>query len=179
MNFDKQIKTILEDCVAGGADSVFTTGSIQAGQYGNQFPAQNDLAYAPGDARYPFYNTSKKTKKKRKKAKFIQVQRRILKENQNVFDQLVAKMDTIIPGEFIITKGLAKKGEVAEAVELVLDKSQSLTVYKVQWRVKFVNSQGVSMNDTLYYTDIDWELTNKVKGMTREQANHILNILDI
>lgn len=36
---------------AGGSSSVF--GSINSGQYGNQFPSQNDSAYAPNDARLP------------------------------------------------------------------------------------------------------------------------------
>jgi hypothetical protein len=39
---------------SGGTGSVFdTSGSINDGQYGNQFPSQNDNAYAPGDARLP------------------------------------------------------------------------------------------------------------------------------
>jgi hypothetical protein len=37
----------------GGTGSVFNAGSINDGQYGNQFPSQNDNAYAPGDARLP------------------------------------------------------------------------------------------------------------------------------
>lgn len=37
--------------VAGGSSGVF--GSINNGAYGNQFPSQNDGAYAPGDARLP------------------------------------------------------------------------------------------------------------------------------
>jgi len=41
--------------VSGGTAGVFTAyaGTVNAGQYGNQFPSQNDSAYAPGDARLP------------------------------------------------------------------------------------------------------------------------------
>jgi len=42
--------------VSGGASGIFTaysTQGINAGAYGNQFPSQNDNAYAPGDARLP------------------------------------------------------------------------------------------------------------------------------
>jgi len=38
---------------SGGTGGVFNTGSINNGAYGNQFPSQNDNAYAPGDARLP------------------------------------------------------------------------------------------------------------------------------
>jgi hypothetical protein len=37
----------------GGTGSVFSNGSINDGSYGNQFPSQNDNAYAPGDSRLP------------------------------------------------------------------------------------------------------------------------------
>jgi len=37
--------------IAGGSTGVF--GSINNGAFGNQFPSQNDQAYAPGDARLP------------------------------------------------------------------------------------------------------------------------------
>jgi len=37
--------------IAGGSTGVF--GTINNGSYGNQFPSQNDNAYAPGDARLP------------------------------------------------------------------------------------------------------------------------------
>jgi hypothetical protein len=46
-----------------------------AGQFGNQFPSQNDSAYAPGDARIPKVLGAKRRKKK--KEKFV-VQRRPL-----------------------------------------------------------------------------------------------------
>jgi len=39
--------------VSGGLGSAFNTGSVNDGAYGNQFPSQNDNAYAPGDARLP------------------------------------------------------------------------------------------------------------------------------
>jgi len=38
---------------AGGAGGVFSGGSINAGGAGNQFPSQNDGAYAPNDSRLP------------------------------------------------------------------------------------------------------------------------------
>ena len=38
---------------SGGLGGVFNTGSINNGAYGNQFPSQNDSAYAQGDARLP------------------------------------------------------------------------------------------------------------------------------
>jgi len=38
---------------SGGTGSVFNTGNVNDGSYGNQFPSQNDNAYAPGDARLP------------------------------------------------------------------------------------------------------------------------------
>ena len=62
--------------VAGGAGSVFgpgTAGSI--GAFGNQFPSQNDKAYAPGDFRIP---TALGVKKKKKRKQKIPVQRRAL-----------------------------------------------------------------------------------------------------
>jgi len=38
---------------SGGTGGVFSGGTIGAGNYGNQFPSQNDSSYAPGDARLP------------------------------------------------------------------------------------------------------------------------------
>jgi len=38
---------------AGGTASVFSGGSVNAGSTGNQFPSQNDNAYATGDYRLP------------------------------------------------------------------------------------------------------------------------------
>ena len=38
---------------SGGTGGVFNTGTMNNGQYGNQFPSQNDSAYASGDARLP------------------------------------------------------------------------------------------------------------------------------
>ena len=38
---------------SGGTGSVFSNGSVNDGAYGNQFPSQNDSAYAPGDYRLP------------------------------------------------------------------------------------------------------------------------------
>jgi hypothetical protein len=39
--------------VAGGTPGVFSNNSINAGGFGNQFPSQNDAAYAPNDSRLP------------------------------------------------------------------------------------------------------------------------------
>lgn len=63
--------------VAGGAGSVFGPGTYgNIGTFGNQFPSQNDNAYAPGDFRIP---TALGAKKKKKKGKLkIPVQRRAL-----------------------------------------------------------------------------------------------------
>ena len=49
-------------------------GPAATGDHGNQFPSQNDMAYAPGDARWPFgkelFSIAKsKNKKKGKKTK--------------------------------------------------------------------------------------------------------------
>ena len=69
--FEAKFISLLEQNVAGGAASVFGAGTGGApGQFGNQFPSQNDSAYAPGDARVPKFLGSKK--KKGKKGPFIQ-----------------------------------------------------------------------------------------------------------
>ena len=53
--------------VAGGAGSVFGPGTYgNIGTFGNQFPSQNDKAYAPGDARVPKILGAKFSKKKKK-----------------------------------------------------------------------------------------------------------------
>ena len=39
--------------IAGGTPGVFSNNAIDAGGRGNQFPSQNDSAYAPNDARLP------------------------------------------------------------------------------------------------------------------------------
>ena len=68
-------KLLAEDNVAGGTGSAFGTGTLSPiGDLGNQFPSQNDDAYAPGDARIP---KALGAKKKKKKNKFI-IQRRPL-----------------------------------------------------------------------------------------------------
>ena len=67
----KFYKVLQEDNVAGGSSSVFGSGTAASiGSAGNQFPSQNDTAYAPGDARIPKFLGSKK--KKGKKGPFIQ-----------------------------------------------------------------------------------------------------------
>ena len=65
--FEAKFLSLLEQNVAGGAASVFGAGSAGGpGQSGNQFPSQNDSAYAPGDARFPKILGSKRRGKKRK-----------------------------------------------------------------------------------------------------------------
>lgn len=60
------IKVLNEDMVSGGAGSVFGTGTVQSiGDSGNQFPSQNDNAYAPGDSRIPKVLGGKKRKGKK------------------------------------------------------------------------------------------------------------------
>lgn len=69
------LKALNEDMMSGGAGSVFGTGTAQSiGDSGNQFPSQNDNAYAPGDSRIPKVLGSKR----RKKSKFPLIQRRPL-----------------------------------------------------------------------------------------------------
>lgn len=49
-------KQFYENMTSGGTGSVFDSGgNINAGSHGNQFPSQSDSAYAPGDARMPYY----------------------------------------------------------------------------------------------------------------------------
>ena len=51
---ENQEKWCFEASNASGGNGVFGNGSGSgAGYYGNQFPSQNDSAYAPGDARLP------------------------------------------------------------------------------------------------------------------------------
>lgn len=65
-----------EENVAGGVGSVFGPGTEgPIGFTGNQFPSQNDKAFAPGDARVPFALGAKKKKKKKEK---VLIQRRNL-----------------------------------------------------------------------------------------------------
>ena len=76
--FDKLVDKLLSEMaanVAGGVGAV--TGPTTSGNYGNQFPSQNDSAYAQGDARVPSIIGSKafRGKKKRKKSR-VPVQRR-------------------------------------------------------------------------------------------------------
>ena len=68
-------KALNEDMVAGGASSVFGVGTGGVpGEFGNQFPSQNDKAYAPNDARVPKILGMDKKRKKEK----IKIQRRPL-----------------------------------------------------------------------------------------------------
>jgi len=62
--FESKFLKLLETVnVAGGADSIFGVKGL-SGEFGNQFPSQNDNAYAPGDARVPKVLGAKKKKKK-------------------------------------------------------------------------------------------------------------------
>lgn len=63
--FESRFINVLESNVAGGPGSVFgaATGG-GPGQAGNQFPSQNDSAYAPGDSRIPKILGAKRKKKK-------------------------------------------------------------------------------------------------------------------
>jgi len=66
-----------EENMAGGPGSVFGPGTAgPIGSFGNQFPSNDDDAYAPGDARMPFALGAKKKKKKKKNKKNILIQRR-------------------------------------------------------------------------------------------------------
>lgn len=59
------LRVLQEDNVAGGAASAFGANAQNViGQFGNQFPAQNDKAYASGDARMPKILGLKKKKRK-------------------------------------------------------------------------------------------------------------------
>jgi hypothetical protein len=59
------LKALNEDMMSGGASSVFGSGTSQSiGNAGNQFPSQNDNAYAPGDSRIPKVLGRKKKGKK-------------------------------------------------------------------------------------------------------------------
>jgi hypothetical protein len=69
------LKVLQEDMVSGGPASVFGVGQGgPAGSHGNQFPSQNDQAYAPNDTRLPKFLGSGKKKKKEK----VKIQRRPL-----------------------------------------------------------------------------------------------------
>ena len=71
----KFLKVLEEDVVSGGPNSAFGSGTLAAiGSFGNQFPSQNDNAYAPNDTRLPKILGSKRKKKKEK----ILIQRRPL-----------------------------------------------------------------------------------------------------
>lgn len=69
------LKVLREDMVSGGPSSVFGVGQGgPPGEYGNQFPSQNDNAYAPNDTRLPKFLGAGKKKKKEK----LKIQRRPL-----------------------------------------------------------------------------------------------------
>ena len=77
-SFNKLVEELLSEMaanVAGGPSAV--TGPVTSGSYGNQFPSQNDSAYAPNDSRIPSILGARniKSKSKKKKTK-IPIQRR-------------------------------------------------------------------------------------------------------
>lgn len=76
-----------EENMAGGAGSVFGAGTEGAiGSFGNQYPSQNDKAYAPGDSRMlspagpigAVLGAKKMKGKKNKKRVKLRIQRRPL-----------------------------------------------------------------------------------------------------
>jgi hypothetical protein len=77
-SFNKLVEELLSEMtanVAGGPNAV--TGPATSGAYGNQFPSQNDSAYAPGDSRIPAILGATKVKTKKKKSRIkIPIQRR-------------------------------------------------------------------------------------------------------
>ena len=80
-NFNKLYLNLLQE-MENSAATAF--GPAATGDHGNQFPSQNDMAYAPGDARWPFGKESfkiagKKAKKiKKTKKPKVSLQRRNL-----------------------------------------------------------------------------------------------------
>jgi hypothetical protein len=75
--FNRLVEELLSEMaanVAGGASAV--TGPVTSGNYGNQFPSQNDSAYAPNDARVPTILGVKSSGKKKKKKVKVPIQRR-------------------------------------------------------------------------------------------------------
>jgi len=64
-NFNKLVANILSE-MSNTAGTAF--GPAASGEYGNQFPSQNDNAYAPGDSRIPSILGAKSGKRKRKGA---------------------------------------------------------------------------------------------------------------
>jgi hypothetical protein len=74
--FNKLVEELLSEMaanVAGGVGAV--TGPVTSGNYGNQFPSQNDSAYASNDARVPTLLGVKSPGKKKRKVK-VPIQRR-------------------------------------------------------------------------------------------------------
>jgi len=67
-NFNKLYLSLLQE-MENSAATAF--GPAATGDHGNQFPSQNDMAYAPGDARWPFgkefFNVAQSKKKKKGK----------------------------------------------------------------------------------------------------------------
>jgi hypothetical protein len=76
-SFNKLVEELLSEMaanVAGGPGAV--TGPASSGNYGNQFPSQNDSAYAPGDARIPSILGARVTGRKKKRKIKVPIQRR-------------------------------------------------------------------------------------------------------
>jgi hypothetical protein len=72
--FNLLVEELLKE-FANASGDVF--GPAATFSYGNQFPSQNDSAYAPGDARIPYAVGAKSVKRKKKLGK-----RKKLKNNQ-------------------------------------------------------------------------------------------------
>jgi hypothetical protein len=75
--FNRLVEELLSEMaanVAGGVGAV--TGPVTSGNYGNQFPSQNDSAYAPNDARVPAILGTKSPGKRKKKKVKVPIQRR-------------------------------------------------------------------------------------------------------
>ena len=86
--FYSESQNLTEDMTSGGEMSVFS-GGVDIGGTGNQFPANNDNGYAPGDYRMPYFmglyrrpgmdklkNYRKKRKSSKRHAKSKQAKRK-------------------------------------------------------------------------------------------------------
>lgn len=74
MTFDQLYTKIMEDNVAGGTGSVFSSGNVNIGSGGNTLYTGD--TYAPGDYRVPKVLGAKQVKAKGKKKIKIPIQRR-------------------------------------------------------------------------------------------------------
>jgi ribosomal protein L21E len=138
--YNNLTKELLENNVSGGVDSAFgSVNNTPIGNYGNQFPAQNDNAYAPGDARNLFGMGVKRKKKKKK----IKMQRRRLIESVEHFKvgdiveiyKPVLSYSTLEHTTEFIKKWYGKIGVITEITfdrfytVVLLDKSKAQNVW--------------------------------------------------